>query len=484
MRKLLTLTAAAAVAAMFTLAQPLAAATLVVNDDAAGNTDETSPCNDGDAAPDHTTIQAAVSAASDGDTILVCPGTYVENVDVSTDNLTIRSTASLISTGASGAAVTTVDGIGANDEVFDVAADGVTIRGFEIINGGGDGGIGFSGDDNVFANNDVHDNSLYGIVAFDLTLPFDVSDSTDVRSDNNLITNNHIHDNLRSGILIGANGNVGNMVHQNQIFDNDTGGGFVNMELVNNFQGEVTHNNIYSTSRTIRSGILLFNWRDDVFTGSNTVTKNNVHEADGGSGGGHSLAGIELLSWTAGGIVHGLGCNSANQDDNDIVRNETHDNPGSGIFLWAITDTAACVGKTATVDGNLVKRNSTHDNGADGISLFLTADNNEIVFNNTDDNDRDGINLDDQFSTRTGNGADGNLIENNRADTNGRDGIRIDAASTGNEITRNHMNGNTEHDAHDDSTDGGPGGTDNDWDLVKRTRNKCTTSTPGALCVD
>ena len=72
MRKLLTLTAAAAVAAMFSLAQPLAAATLVVNDDVAGSGDETSPC---DVAPNHTTIQAAVSAASDGDTILVCPGT-------------------------------------------------------------------------------------------------------------------------------------------------------------------------------------------------------------------------------------------------------------------------------------------------------------------------------------------------------------------------------------------------------------------------
>ena len=40
---------------------------------------------------DFTRIQEAVDAASAGDTIIVYPGTYTENVDVNKDHLTIRS---------------------------------------------------------------------------------------------------------------------------------------------------------------------------------------------------------------------------------------------------------------------------------------------------------------------------------------------------------------------------------------------------------
>ena len=40
---------------------------------------------------DYTSIQAAVNGAHEGDTILVYPGTYVENVDVNVTNLSIRS---------------------------------------------------------------------------------------------------------------------------------------------------------------------------------------------------------------------------------------------------------------------------------------------------------------------------------------------------------------------------------------------------------
>ena len=74
------------------------------------------------------TIQAAVDHAIPGDTIEVSPGTYIENVDVGTDNVTIRST--------SGPSVTTVEQNDPGDYVFDVDADGVTIEGFGIVYGG------------------------------------------------------------------------------------------------------------------------------------------------------------------------------------------------------------------------------------------------------------------------------------------------------------------------------------------------------------
>src|SRR6185503_3798722 len=56
-------------------AQVAAAATLVVDDDGMGSV---ANCND--ATPTYLTISAAVLAASSGDTIKVCPGTYLENV--------------------------------------------------------------------------------------------------------------------------------------------------------------------------------------------------------------------------------------------------------------------------------------------------------------------------------------------------------------------------------------------------------------------
>ncbi len=50
------------------------------------------PADDGvlDVPGEFETIQSAVDAASDGDLVLISPGTYVEAVDVTTDNLTIR----------------------------------------------------------------------------------------------------------------------------------------------------------------------------------------------------------------------------------------------------------------------------------------------------------------------------------------------------------------------------------------------------------
>jgi hypothetical protein len=69
-------------------------------------------------------IQAAVDAASPGDTIIVRDGTYIENVDVNKDHLTIRS--------ESGAESTIVQAANPNDHVFEVTADYVNIYGFTV----------------------------------------------------------------------------------------------------------------------------------------------------------------------------------------------------------------------------------------------------------------------------------------------------------------------------------------------------------------
>jgi lysozyme len=75
---------------------------------------------------DYPSIQAAVNAANPGDTVIVRAGTYIENVDVNKDHLTIKS--------ESGAELTIVQAANSDDNVFDVTADYASITGFTVQN--------------------------------------------------------------------------------------------------------------------------------------------------------------------------------------------------------------------------------------------------------------------------------------------------------------------------------------------------------------
>lgn len=71
-------------AVMALTARPAMAATLVVDDNA-------DPATCDGKVSSFATISTAVAAASSGDTILVCPGTYTEQVTVTTSSLTLQS---------------------------------------------------------------------------------------------------------------------------------------------------------------------------------------------------------------------------------------------------------------------------------------------------------------------------------------------------------------------------------------------------------
>lgn len=105
-----------------------AAATLVVDDDGLATAAD---CNATTVTP-YTTIQSAVAVALPSDSILVCPGTYTEQVTVSTNNLILQSTSLLGATIKAPAAIVAPGAI-----VRVNGATGVTIDGFIISGPGG-----------------------------------------------------------------------------------------------------------------------------------------------------------------------------------------------------------------------------------------------------------------------------------------------------------------------------------------------------------
>ncbi len=86
---------------------------------------------------DHATIQAAVVAASNGDTVLVSPGTYVETIDFLGKEIAVRS--------AGGPSVTAIDADGAGPVVTFASGEGrgAVLEGFVLTRG--DPGASFDG---------------------------------------------------------------------------------------------------------------------------------------------------------------------------------------------------------------------------------------------------------------------------------------------------------------------------------------------------
>ena len=150
----------------------------------------------------NTTIQAAINAASSGETIYVYDGIYNENLVVN-KALTIEA-----------ACTPVIDG-GAAGNCISVSANNVVISGFEIRNGYN--GISGQTSGSTFSNNIIHDNlNIPGSAGVGILLWGD--------NDNNIIMGNTIYDNDRQGIFIGYYDttyiSTGNIISYNTIYNN------------------------------------------------------------------------------------------------------------------------------------------------------------------------------------------------------------------------------------------------------------------------
>ncbi len=177
---------------------------------------------------DYSTIQAAIDAASYGDTVLVSSGYYPEHIVLKSGIKVIGQgpDTTRISGGRSGSVVTAIDVTNAEFSGFQIYWAG---------NGGGEAGIKISGGNVVITNNKVWYNPRYGIYIVGGSSAIirkntiehngDTGNETSdyglmVLHSSPLITNNFIVRNKEVGIYIGWEDSEGTRIINNTIVDN------------------------------------------------------------------------------------------------------------------------------------------------------------------------------------------------------------------------------------------------------------------------
>ncbi len=193
----------------------------------------------------YTSIQDAINAAYDGDTVKVYSGTYQETID-------INKRINLIGEGYS---KTIIDGnFEDHKHCITIAKNGVNVSGFGVKNsymGHEFGGIGIQSTGNRIYDNYFYDN-LYGAILF---------------SGDNLLYNNKFSNNERDGIFIKSSGNV---IHNNNCSTSYDRYGIWLYICSNNIISNNTCNN------NDKNGICLYQSTDNTII-NNTCSKNILY---------------------------------------------------------------------------------------------------------------------------------------------------------------------------------------------------------------
>jgi parallel beta-helix repeat protein len=238
-----------------------------------------------------TPIQAAVSNASSGDTILVDSGTYIENIEVSTSLLNITS--------ANGASVTHVIAANPENPVFRIKSDSVTINGFNISGANGNNINTGSKGEGIYLDNANYCNLT------DNTIPDNYYSGISLRgSSNNNITGNTIANNsMIYGIYLASSEN--NNLSNNVVFGNNYGIYLGSSSNNNNLTGnDVSENPGYgiylqysSNDNKLIDNIIQDNEGHGILMDdcdNNNITANNI--SDNGYFEGAVFSGIYLIS--------------------------------------------------------------------------------------------------------------------------------------------------------------------------------------------
>lgn len=297
------------------------------------------------------TIQEAVRAASNGDTIFVRAGIYNEAM------IHVGGFSSLAIIGEEGTNKIRLVKIDSGDSYacFQVYADGVTIEGFEITNC--HDGIRFKGSYNKFKNNYIHHTHI-GISAN--------MNEGEGYSNSNLISGNVIENLGEFGISFHANVNAeavsGNIIVGNKLLSMNGG-----IDILNGYDNSIVDNVLEEAGP-----ISLSNNNPRTSTSRNTIAYNRVTRLTGDW-------------WGVDGIY--ICADKGAASENTIISNEINDLTaiagfwGVGIFVHSLDN--------GSVNNNTIAHNSI--NGINGSMLWgagiaivrrgLSADKNNIHHN-------------------------------------------------------------------------------------------------------
>jgi parallel beta-helix repeat protein len=219
----------------------------------------------------YATIQAAVGAASAGDTIMVAAGVYNENVVISTSGLRLKAIGRAVIDG-DGLTGTGILALGtAVQPLADVEVSGFEVRGFQrgIV-------LQFTTGARI-RRNDIHDNnkSPGPPTALDQATGIDL-----VTAQSSDVSENSVHNNGAAGIQLRV-GSTDNLVQANRIFENgalltaDMGGRGVLVTGAGTDDNEIRSNEIL---RNYGRGIAIARPAGSVPITGNLVLKNRAHE--------------------------------------------------------------------------------------------------------------------------------------------------------------------------------------------------------------
>ena len=219
---------------------------------------------------DYATIQAAVNAASTGDTIKVAAGVYNENVVISTSALRLKGEGAVIDgAGLTGTGILVIGT--AAQPLADVEVSGFEVRGFQrgiVLQLTTRGRV---------SGNDVHDNNKWPGAAGALDQAIGIDLVTATFSD---VSENSVHNNGAGGIQPHV-GSTNNVVHGNNIFENgallttDMSGRGVLVTGAGTIDNEIRSNKIL---RNFGRGIMIGRPVGTVPITGNLVLQNKLHE--------------------------------------------------------------------------------------------------------------------------------------------------------------------------------------------------------------
>ena len=345
--------------------------------------------------PEGSTIQAAVNAASSGDTIIVRDGTYTENVKVD-KRLTIRS--------ENGPDSTIVQAEDPYDYAFNVTEDYVKISGFTVEGATGYEKAGiylyYADYCNISNNNCL--NNYNGISL--------------LYSNNNSISNNNCSSNDEYGIRLCDSND--NSISKNKCTNNWAG-----IDLDDSNNNSISNNNCSNN----KYGIRLCDSNNNKLAG-NLLLENGIgiwgrslshytHEIDTSN----TVNGKPVYYWKdveGGKIPDDAGQIILVNCKNVVVENQNLKNASIGIQIAF----SSCI---------TIKNNNCSNNNWAGILLGRYAKNNSISNNNCSNNNIAGILL-DRYSNN-------NSISNNNCSNNG--GIDL-YYSNNNSISDNNCSNN------------------------------------------